>query len=927
MFLFGATLIGRLFYLQILNGEAYQSNYNLKLEKTETLPATRGNIYDRNGVLLAYNELVYSITIMDTGNYKSKAQRSETLNTMIADVIENIELRGDKPDNSFGIYIDSAGQFQFYSSGTTLQRFRADVFGVNSIDDLTFDEELGIDQTTATADQIMEYLEGPKMYNVSDKLSKKLRYEVAVVRYNMGQTSYQKYLSTTIASDVSEKSVAFIKENINELIGIDIEEKSLRRYTDSEYFAHIIGYTGQISTDEYNEMSKYDSTVETTDVVGKSGIEKYMNSQLNGKKGYSTIYVDSVGNTIAQGDYVAAVSGNDVYLSIDYDLTKATYSLLEQEIAGIVYSKIANIKEYKSGANSSASDILIPIYDVYVSLIDNALIDTNAFKDSGASDTEKQVLNTFNNRKKDVLRELRKQLAYDNTTPYNELSIEYQQYSTYLVSKLKSTGIFNTQAITADSQIQDKWTSEELPVNEYLIYAIEQNWIDITKYIKEIKYADTEELYSDLVDYIIDYLNNDIAFDKIIYKYLIINDEISGRELCIILFDQDVLLADPENYERLVTSQITAYDFLKQKIKSLEITPAQLALDPCSGSSVITDVNTGELLALVTYPGYDNNKMANSVNASYYAYISQLGSNPQYNNATQQRTAPGSTFKIVSATAGMAENVIDASEKINDLGVYEKISNKPKCWIYPRGTHGYINVSEAIRHSCNYYFYEVGHRLAGNENYVDSVGISKIAKYASLYGLNEKTGIEIEENEPHIATEYPVMAAIGQSDNNYTTVSLARYVTAIANKGTVYNLTLLDSIRDSEGNIIQSYAPEVRNEIDVLNSAEWDAIHTGMRMVCENLSTFKDFNVNVAGKTGTAQQVLSRPNHALFIGFAPYEDPDIAIATRIAYGYTSHNAADVSKDILAYKFGVDTTSDILNGQASEVDDSQNEFTD
>ncbi|MCF0128032.1 MAG: peptidoglycan glycosyltransferase, partial [Pseudobutyrivibrio sp.] len=416
------------------------------------------------------------------------------------------------------------------------------------------------------------------------------------------------------------------------------------------------------------------------------GIEKYMNSQLNGTKGYSTIYVDSVGNTIAQGDYVAAVSGNDVYLSIDYDLTKATYSLLEQEIAGIVYSKIANIKEYKSGANSSASDILIPIYDVYISLIENALIDTNAFKDSQASNTEKQVLNTFNNRKKEVLHELKNQLSYDNTVPYNELPTEYQEYSTYLVSKIKSNGIFDTKAITADSEIQDKWTSEELPVNEYLIYAIEQNWIDITEYISEIKYADTEELYYDLVDYIIEYLNNDISFDKIIYKYLILNDEISGRELCIILFDQDVLLADPESYEKLLNSQITAYDFLKQKIKSLEITPAQLALDPCSGSSVITDVNTGELLALVTYPGYDNNKMANSVNASYYAYISQLGSNPQYNNATQQRTAPGSTFKIVSATAGMAENVIDASEKINDLGVYEKISNKPKCWIYPRGT-------------------------------------------------------------------------------------------------------------------------------------------------------------------------------------------------------------------------------------------------
>ena len=926
MGLFCLTIIARLFYLPVINGATYQDNYNLKLEKTETIPATRGNIYDRNGQLLAYNELVYTITIMDTGSYSSKAQRNESLNSMIAEIIKNIELRGDNPDNEFGIYIDSAGQYQFYSTGNSLQRFRADIFGVNSVDDLSFSDELGFDQTTATADQIMQYISGPRMYNIPEDWPKKLRYEVAVVRYNMGQTSYQKYISTSIASDVSEKSVAYIKENVNELTGVDIEEKSLRRYVDSEYFAHIIGYTGQISTDEYNSMVKDNITVETTDIVGKSGIEKYMNTQLAGQKGYSTIYVDSVGNTIAEGELVNSVSGNDVYLSIDYDLTKATYLLLEQEIAGIVYSKLANIKEYHGGTNSSASDIMIPIYDVYCSLIENALIDTNAFKDSNASPTEKEVLKTFESRKRQILRDLRQQLTYNNTTVYSELPKDYQEYSTYIVSKIKSMGIFDSSAITPDSDIQNQWTTEQLPVNEYLIYAIAQNWIDITKYIDEIKYADTEELYNDLIDYIISYLENDISFDKLVYKYLILDDSISGHQLCIILYDQGVLAPDPDTYDLLSNRGITSYDFLKQKIKSLEIKPSQLALDPCSGSSVVIDTKTGELLALVTYPGYDNNKMANSVNSQYYSYISQLKSNPQYNNATQQRTAPGSTFKIVSSTAGLAEGVIDTSTEILDLGMYENISNKPRCWVYP-SNHGSINVAEAIRDSCNYFFYEVGYRLAGSENYVDANGIDKITKYASIYGLDEKTGIEIEENEPHIATEFPVMASIGQSDNNFTTISLARYATAIANKGTVYNLTLLDSVRDTNGNIIESFSPSVRNEVDALSSSEWNAIHNGMRMVCENLSTFNGFNVEVACKTGTAQQISTRPNHALFIGFAPYNNPEIAIATRIAYGYTSHNAADVSKDILAYKFGVSTTADLLNGEASDVSDSQNEFTD
>ena len=924
MIAFATVLISRLFYLQIINGSEYQDNYNLKLEKTETIPATRGNIYDRNGNLLAYNELVYAVTIQDNGTYSSKAERSKSLNTEIGRIVKKLEQNGDKIDNNFGIFIDSSGQYQFLSSGNSLQRFRADVFGRNSIDDLEYNEKLGFDEATATADQIIDYLQGEKVYNISKDYSKKLRYEIMVVRYNMGQNSYQKYISTVIASDVSDESVAFIKENINELTGVDVEQKSLRRYVDSEYFAHIIGYTGQISTSEYNELSKTDENVETTDVVGKSGIEKYMNDYLAGNKGYETIYVDSVGNTIAEGEYKASESGNDVYLSIDMDLQKAAYILLEQEIAGILYSKIENIKE--SNINSS-SDVVVPIYDVYYSLIKNGLIDINAFYDTNASETEKTVLRAYQAKEKEVLSTLKAQLKANNEVVYKDLPNEYQAYSTYIVTKLKSLGIFDSSAIDTSSDVQNSWTSEEMAVNKYLIYAIEQNWIDITKYEAEAKYADTEELYNDLVDYVIDYLSTDSNFERLVYKYLLLDDGITGSQLCMILYDQGVLSKDDEDYMALSSGQITAFDFMKKKIKSLEITPGQIALDPCSGSTVMLDTKTGEILAMVTYPGYDNNKLANSVDSDYYAYLTNNAANPLYNYATQQRTAPGSTFKIVSSTAGLAEGVIDTTSEITDLGQFTKVSNNPKCWIYP-SNHGSINVSEAIRDSCNYFFYEVGWRLAGGDGaYDDVTGIKKITEYASLFGLDETTGVEIEENSPHIATEYPVMAAIGQSDNNFTTVGLARYATAIASKGTVYNLTLLDSVKDSEGNVIKDYKPSVRNQVDVLNGAQWDAVHYGMRMVCESLSSFDGFSIEVAGKTGTAQQVSNRPNHALFIGFAPYNNPEVSIATRIAYGYTSHNAAEVSKDILAYYFGVTETEDILNGEANVVSNSENEFTD
>ena len=212
--------------------------------------------------------------------------------------------------------------------------------------------------------------------------------------------------------------------------------------------------------------------------------------------------------------------------------------------------------------------------------------------------------------------------------------------------------------------------------------------------------------------------------------------------------------------------------------------------------------------------------------------------------------------------------------------------------------------------------------------YNEKKGIAAIQKYASLYGLDETTGIEIPESEPQVADEYPITGMIGQSNNNYTTTQIARYITAVANKGTVYQETLLKEVRDSENKkVLKSYGPTIKHQIDVLSAAQWDAIHSGMRMMAEDSNILKDFPVPVAGKTGTAQQVINRPNHALFVGFAPYQSPQISIATRIAYGYTSHNATDVSRDILSYCFGVQKAEELINGQAKDVNGGSNSITD
>ncbi|MBQ9631452.1 MAG: peptidoglycan glycosyltransferase, partial [Lachnospiraceae bacterium] len=710
---------------------------------------------------------------------------------------------------------------------------------------------------------------------------------------------YQKYIATIIASDVSDKTVAYVKENQSDLVGVDIEQKSIRRYNNSEAFSNVIGYTGTISTDEYEELSKDDDSYTLTDSIGKIGIEQYMNQYLRGTKGSQTVYVNSLGNLIETTDRKDPKSGGDVYLSIDADLQVNAYRLLEKEISGILLQKLANIRE--KGRSAKASEIPIPIYDVYNALISNGLIDIGAFDEPNATEIEREVYDTFMQKKAVCLQNISDYLSSSAPTVYKDLPKEYQEYMTYIVKELKARNVILVDRIDTEDEIHQKWTSEEASVNEYLYHCIESDWVDITIFTEQSKYVDTEELYDNLAAYILDVFREDSGFDKLVYENAILEDLISGNTLCAILFDQGVLAWDEETRNALAEGRRSAYEFLRSCIEDLSITPGQLALEPCSGSTVVMNAKTGEVLACVSYPGYDSNRLSNAKYSSYYVSINLNHSNPLYNYATQQRTAPGSTFKMCTSVAGLTEGVISTGTQIVDRGVYEKVSNHPRCWIYP-GNHGALNVAGAIRHSCNYFFYEVGFRLAGaGGTYNDSNGIKRLQKYAGLLGLDEKTGVEIEENTSKIATEYPVMAAIGQSDNNITTIALARYVTAVASNGTVYNLSLLDHVQNAKGKVKKTYGSTVRNVVDVIGANEWSTIRSGMRAGAEDMNSFNNFVVDVAGKTGTAE-INDHPNHALFVGFAPYGDPEITIATRIAYGYTSHNASDISRYIMGIYF-------------------------
>ena len=273
-------------------------------------------------------------------------------------------------------------------------------------------------------------------------------------------------------------------------------------------------------------------------------------------------------------------------------------------------------------------------------------------------------------------------------------------------------------------------------------------------------------------------------------------------------------------------------------------------------------------------------------------------------------------------------------------GIYKKVDPNPKCWIYPLA-HGSLNIEGAIENSCNCFFYEAGYRMSLKDNGLTSItsdneegketrtyysseqGLDTLKKYAAMFGLGETSGLEIPESEPQISDDSSVPSAIGQGTNNYTTSQLARYITTVANKGNLFKLSLIDKVTTIDGEMVKDYTPEQENTLTEISSSTWTAVHNGMKKVISSahpdmFAKLLASDVSLAGKTGTAQQSTTHPDHGLFVGFAPSESPEIAFAIRIANGYSSNYAAEVGRYVMEYYYGVTPTEEILTGHAAKI---------
>lgn len=896
-------LICRLFYLQVVRADYYSENYQLLSQRTIDTEGARGNIYDRNGNLLAYNEIAYTVTMTD--EIENSSERGTILNSICHDTAAIIEKYGDSLTIDFNIELDSEGNYAFKSDPDIAQiTFLCNVFGLTS--SRIYEE--GYDQYSAA--QIIEYM--VERYDIDEGYSSQEVLTIATMRYALSQNSYQKYVATEIAEDVSEETKAAILESSTDLMGVTIEETYRRVYPYGEYVASLLGYTGEISEselEEYNTENDAGITYSSGDIVGKSGLEKTYDSYLQGSKGSQTVYVNTTGTILDVVSETPSSSGGDLHLTIDINLQIVAYTVLEQEIASALVSKIVDYDYNPRTDHTGDSYFYIPVKDVYYQLLTN-VVDYGDFADADATEREKSVYSAFTSKQQSVIYNIINELNAESPSAINALTDEYYEYMFEVYGVLRDNGVIDADKIDTTDDTYLAWADGSISLREFIYYAIEQNWVDITVLGAESAYTDSDQVFELIISYISSLLQTSSEFTQLIYYYMVYNSEISSYDIIMLLYDQGILEAD-EALSQLNAGTISTYTYVLNQISNLTITPAMIALDPCSGSVVVTDTDTGKVLAMVSYPSYDNNKLSGNIDTEYWNSLINDDSTPLYNRATQTLTAPGSTYKIVTSVAGLSEGYVTPSTVIHDNITFSLITPSPTCH-----GHGNVNLDTALAYSCNYYFYQIGYDmgLTANGTYDSDQATDLLTEYAINLGLGIKSGVEIEEAQPSNSTSDSVRTAIGQSSNAYTPAQLARYINTVANKGENYQLSLVDSITDSEGETILSVESVVTNTVE-LSAENWNAIYQGLRDVCvfgTASGFFNNLETTVAGKTGTAQENLYRSNHVTFIGFAPYEDPQISFACVIRNGDSTAYPGAVLSTTLQYYFNEISYDDVMS---------------
>lgn len=364
----------------------------------------------------------------------------------------------------------------------------------------------------------------------------------------------------------------------------------------------------------------------------------------------------------------------------------------------------------------------------------------------------------------------------------------------------------------------------------------------------------------------------------------------------------------------ILTLDIGLQEVLERSLA--ENIPALKSEDTMGGAGVVIDVKNGGVLAMASYPSFD---LANLYkDTELYRAVQEDPLTPLLNRATLGLYSPGSTFKMVTAVSGLEEGIITPSSIIKDTGVYTYYKDyQPACWDWRqyRRTHGNQNVTQALLNSCNVFFYDVGRR----------VGIEKLGEYAASFGLGLATGLELPEYKGIMGgPEYTrsqgqtwyggmtLMVAIGQGDSNFTPIQLANYIATLSNGGDLYSTHLLKEVKSGDFfQVVYEHQPELRGSLELKDST-LTAVKNGMLEVGNKY--FSDLGVDVGAKTGSAQVAADLETDALFVCFAPFDDPEIAIALVVERGGSGKELAGIAADVMEYYFHAERNVQAAEGE-------------
>ena len=511
--------------------------------------------------------------------------------------------------------------------------------------------------------------------------------------------------------------------------------------------------------------------------------------------------------------------------------------------------------------------------------------------------------------------------------------------------KITTTGYSSTRALTiADdipreavaefSESSEKFPGINIvtePVREYTSATLASHILGYASTISAEEYATRKETYdqNDIigktgVEYVFEeYLKGqdgtkqiDMAVDGTITAEYTAEEAVAGS---------NIVLTIDSNLQQITEQALEA------NIKKIASGGFGRAYETNAGSCVVMNVKTGEVLAMANYPNYDPADFVGGISTEKWNQYNTDSAKPLMNKAVQNSYEPGSIFKMVTAIAGLESGVITRTEKINDTGQYIKYGETWPCWYYTdyhRG-HGYLNVSQAIERSCNYFFYETSDRM----------GIEALARYAKYFGLGTKTGVELpSEASGAMATpEYAetvgvtwtkgqtINASIGQGLDNFSPLQIAKYVSMLANGGNNIDVSIIKSIikpdgteasREEINNFVNQKLGLVDEETEevTISQETLKVVLEGMRSVTTDetgtaYSRFQDFGVSVGGKTGSAESFDDNGNeivNAWFVGFAPYDDPEIAVVVMVENGGHGNYTAEAVVQIMEEYFGMNT---------------------